>query len=228
MTFTVRPKNVQPATIDIQSEIIRGPSAVPARSETFKMFRIKSTQFPCVIESKEIAKDVFTSTTIAHKTECWLRVLNRANEIKIINTEMIKSLPLEQFYILLCRETSEKLERNTELTSLLSNKIPTHARDTLLPLCLEFSDIFHLEFDKPSTNNFYTRKLRLKDDEPVYVKNYRLPQSQKAEIDSQVKKLLKQELIEISTSNYNSPLIVVPKKSTGGKKNGECVGIIDC
>lgn len=41
---------------------------------------------------------------------------------------------------------------------------------------------------------------------------------QKAEINEQVKKLLKNDLIEICTSNYNSPLIVVPKKSTDGKR----------
>lgn len=83
---------------------------------------------------------------------------------------------------------------------------------------LEFADIFHLECDKPSVNNFYTQKLRVNDNTPVYVKNYRLPHSQKMEINSQVSKLLKQELIEMSTSNYNSPLIVVPKKSTDGTK----------
>lgn len=52
--------------------------------------------------------------------------------------------------------------------------------------------------------------------EPVYVKNYRLPQSQKTEIKNQVQKLLDGDLIELSTSNYNSPLIIVPKKSTEG------------
>lgn len=76
----------------------------------------------------------------------------------------------------------------------------------ILPLCLEFDDIFHLDGDKPTTNNFYTQKLNLRDNEPVYVKNYRLPQSQKSEIRNQVKKLLDDDLIELSTSNYNSPL----------------------
>lgn len=72
--------------------------------------------------------------------------------------------------------------------------------------------------DESSVNNFYKQKLTLKDDIPVYVKNYRLPQTQKSEIHSQVKNLLNKDLIELSTSGYNSPLILVPKKSTDGKK----------
>lgn len=87
----------------------------------------------------------------------------------------------------------------------------------LLPLCLEYSDIFYLENDKLSVNNFYQQNLKVIDDEPVFTKNYRLPHTQRAEIRDQVQKLLANELIEMSTSSYNSPVIIVPKKSLNGK-----------
>lgn len=69
-----------------------------------------------------------------------------------------------------------------------------------------------------TVNNFYQQKLRITDDTPFYSKNYRLPQSHKAEIDRQVGKLLESELIEPSCSNYNSPLILVPKPILNGEK----------
>lgn len=69
-----------------------------------------------------------------------------------------------------------------------------------------------------TTNKFYTQKLRTKTDDPVYVRNYRLPKTQKDEIDRQVSKLLEDDLIEPSTSSCNSPLILVPKKSLNGEK----------
>lgn len=50
------------------------------------------------------------------------------------------------------------------------------------------------------------------------MKNYRLPKTQKDEINKQVAKLLENNLIENSTSSFNSPLIVVPKKSLNGVK----------
>lgn len=182
------------------------------------MFRIRNASFPCVIESQEIAKNVFVPTTIAQKQDCWIRVLNTNETNTIICTDTLKTSDINDFYILKCNQNPKFDDRKSDLSQLLQKRIPAHARDKLLPLCLEFSDIFHLEDDKPSVNNFYEQELRLQDNTPVYVKNYRLPQSQKMEINSQVQNLLKNDLIEMSKSNYNSPLIVVPKKSTDGSK----------
>lgn len=69
-----------------------------------------------------------------------------------------------------------------------------------------------------TTNNFYVQKLKLKDTSPVYIKNYRIPHSQKSEIDQQVAKLLKNDFIEPSSSEYNSPIILVPKPALNSVK----------
>lgn len=82
----------------------------------------------------------------------------------------------------------------------------------------EYPDIFALPEDFMSTNNFYEQKLKIIDNEPVYIKNYRTPYMQKEEIRNQVHKLLENDLIEPSTSNYNSPIILVPKKSSDNTK----------
>ena len=77
-----------------------------------------------------------------------------------------------------------------------------------------------------SANNFYTQHLSFTDKNPVYVKNYRLPETQFEEIDKQVQKLFEDDIIENSTSPYNSALLVVPKKSDGDKKKWRLV--VDC
>ena len=87
----------------------------------------------------------------------------------------------------------------------------------------EYNDIFYLEGDNLSANNFHTQHLNLTDKTPVYIKNYRLPQTQIEEIDQQVQKLLDDDIIEHSTSPYNSPLLVVPKKSDGDEKKWRLV-----
>jgi len=69
--------------------------------------------------------------------------------------------------------------------------------------------------------------LRLKDDEPVYVKNYRCPHSQIEEIQHQVGKLIEQNIVEPSVSPYNSPLLLVPKKSLPGSKEKKWRLVID-
>lgn len=218
MTFTVNQKNRDSAKIKTLTEIINGRAVVPPRSETFKLFHLKSTEFPCVIEAQELTQNVFIPMAIAQSEHCWLRVLNVDENIKIVNTESVKTSRIENFDIFKTNQDIKSNLRINELKNLLAKAIPNHVKDRMLPLCLEFADIFHVEGDKPTTNNFYVQKLNLKDNTPVYVKNYRLPQSQKQEINEQVAKLLKQDLIEMSTSSYNSPLIVVPKKSTTGQR----------
>lgn len=78
----------------------------------------------------------------------------------------------------------------------------------------EYADIFHMEGEKPTVNNFYLQSVTLNDNTPVYTRNYRLPQSQKTIISGEVNRLLAYDLIEACVSNFNSPLLLVPKKST--------------
>jgi hypothetical protein len=54
---------------------------------------------------------------------------------------------------------------------------------------------------------------------PINKRPYWLPEAQKAEIERQVDKLLDEGLIEESNSPWNSPLLVVPKKTdTSGER----------
>lgn len=219
MTFTVRPEGLTPATISIQNELLHGLTVVPPRSETFKLFHFENSKFPCIIQKQEIAENIFVPTTIIHQPESWIRVLNISNTIKYIETSKLKPIDINEFEIFTMSNTEKPSQnRQTVLTQIMENRIPRHIENELLPLCLEFNDIFHLPNDKPTVNNFYTQSLNVQDSKPVFVKNYRLPHVQKQEIKSQVQQLLTDGLIELSRSNYNSPLIIVPKKSTDNTK----------
>lgn len=220
MNLTIRTKN-DSIIVPIQSEMLNGLSVLPPRCESFKVFHIKSESFPCVIESQMISENVFIPTTISNSENCWIRVLNTNDEYKLISTDTIESKPLSNFDIFKLNIDTSKTKSNEKVETLrqiLNAKVPDHAKAKLMPLCIEFSDIFQLESDKSTVNNFYQQELNVQDNFPVYNKNYRLPQSQKIEINDQVQKLLKNDLIEICTSNYNSPLIVVPKKSIDGNR----------
>lgn len=228
MTLTVRQMGQQSARISIQAELLRGLSALPARSETFKMFRLKSKSYPCIsYPAQEVAEHIFVPSTIAISEECWIRVLNVSDKIRVINTQNIKVSQYDEFDVFKYKNVKHE-KRTNELTKILKTRIPDHAKQSLLPLCLEFEDIFHVEGDKPTVNNFYEQSLRTKDPTPVNTKNYRVPQTQKAEMNDQVKKLLAQDLIEMSRSNYNSPLIIVPKKVPMVPKSGACASTIGC
>ena len=104
-------------------------------------------------------------------------------------------------------------------TLLIKNNIAQNPE--LIDLCTTYSDIFALKSDTMTTINFYKQKLRVKDETPVCVKNYRLPYTQRKEIKEQIDKLISNDKIEKSQSNYNSPIILVLKK--GNSKWRLCI-----
>lgn len=221
MSLSIRPNGMTQAVLRIRNEVLPGISVIPPRCESFTIFKIHSQEFPCVVEAQDIEKDLRIPTTIAHSDTCWIRVLNTSDDMKIINNRKLTASSLNAYDIFTSKNGSPspkpiKSERHVKLTEILQQQSNSHTQQPLLDLCLEFSDIFHLEDDQPTVNNFYTQHLKLKDQEPVYTRNYRLPQAQKVEVANQVQKLLRDGLIELSVSNYNSPLILVPKKSTDG------------
>ena len=64
----------------------------------------------------------------------------------------------------------------------------------------------------PTKNSSETSTTNKQDISPVYIKNYRLPYTQRKEKDKQVSKLLENNLIEASKSSYNRPIILAPQK----------------
>lgn len=58
----------------------------------------------------------------------------------------------------------------------------------------------------------------LQDNPPINTRPYRVPETLKSEINSQVHKVLKDKVIIHSSSPYNSPLLLVPKKSDTDEK----------
>lgn len=217
MAFTIKLKE-----LEITVPILLGPShdtiAIPPRSEVFRCFHILNFDGPCLIEKREISPGIFTADTIAYDNKPLIRILNTTPNATTVGNRVNETVDLEQFNIYSLNKEGNSNSRNKKLQKILENRIPkAHAR-RLLELCTDFSDIFALEDDRLTVNNFYKQKLRLKDNTPVFTKGYRLPMTQKDEINKQVNKLLDNKLIEASHSCYNSPILLVPKKSANGKK----------
>jgi hypothetical protein len=87
--------------------------------------------------------------------------------------------------------------------------------------CRDYHDIFYLPGDRLSCTTTVKHSINVVPGmSPINTRPYRLPEAQKAEIDRQVDKLLKEGIIAESNSPWNSPLLVVPKKvdASGEKK----------
>lgn len=91
-------------------------------------------------------------------------------------------------------------------------------KSSIETICTKYSDVFFLPGELETTN-VYEQSITLRPNvTPTYVKPYRLPQSMKPEIDRQIKQMLRDNIIEEASSEWNSPVLLVPKKSEGCKK----------
>lgn len=221
MTITINNTN-SPKILSINRNTI-DTVTIPARSETTEHFHIDS-QVPCLVDNTEISPGVFIARTIVHPNQAYIRVINTCETPQIISRHLSSNEPLDHYSIYSLMKVHMNPEREEEVIRIITPKIPPQFRALLIPLIRQFADIFALTTDVMTTNNFYEQKLRIKDDSPTYIKNYRTPHSQKIEIQQQISNLLSNSLIEPSTSCYNSPIILVPKKSpTNLKKWRMCI-----
>ena len=110
------------------------------------------------------------------------------------------------------------------MRQIKTENLNSEEKNALLKIILKFQNCFYNETDKLSFTNAVTHNIDTKDDVPVHTKNYRYPFCHKTEIQSQIKKLLDQNIIKPSFSPWSSPIWVVPKKlDASGKQKWRLV-----
>jgi len=91
--------------------------------------------------------------------------------------------------------------------------------------CLDSQDNFHLPGEVLSSTTAVKHEIRLEPGtQPVNTRPYRLPESQKQEVRSQIEELKRGGIITESNSDWNSPFLIVPEKSySSGEKRWSLV-----
>lgn len=111
-------------------------------------------------------------------------------------------------------------KRRLNLKNLRLEHLNAEEYSAIWQLCDEYRDIFYCENEPLPFTNEVKHKIRLSNEEPVFVRPYRLPQAQKEEVKKQVDSLLEQGIVRNSSSPWSSPVLIVPKKidASGLKK----------
>lgn len=107
--------------------------------------------------------------------------------------------------------------------SLLSKSIKLdhlneQEKTSILSIINEFPYQFLLPGDELNSTEILKHKIITTDELPINTKQYRYPQVHKQEIQNQIDKLLESRVIQNSTSPYNSPVWIVPKKADSSGK----------
>lgn len=88
-------------------------------------------------------------------------------------------------------------------------------------ICRKYSFTFYIKGDRFKHTDVVSHFIALKPNtNPIFTRQYRIPEAQKHEIQKQIDELEEKGIIERSNSAWNSPLLLVPKKDNkdGGKE----------
>jgi len=111
------------------------------------------------------------------------------------------------------RDDPGQSSRERVMAKFRTDHLNSEEKKSLHELCFDYKDVFFLPGDKLSCTNAARHSIQLEPVvTPINTRPYRLPESQKEDVDRQVEQLLEDGTIAISDSAWNSPLLVVPKK----------------
>jgi Reverse transcriptase (RNA-dependent DNA polymerase) len=189
---------------------------LPARSETIRKLNVQGN---VLVEQQEIQQGIFCANTIS-LTTCYVRFINTTEKNVILENFKPKTQQLENYHIhenlkqanvyavQNIEERKKYIYKQTNIATL-----PECYQNAIGSICDEYNDVFFVDGDVLGVNNFYKQKISTTNDSPSYIRNYKLPFSQKEEIERQVQEMLSEGKIEPSFSPYNSPLLIVNKKT---------------
>ncbi len=106
--------------------------------------------------------------------------------------------------------------RQRRLRAKLQISSPPSWRSQYETLLLEFADVFSLDDTDLGFSSALEHRIDLTSQEPVHVKQFRIPLQQQEFIEKRIAELEKMKCIEPSTSPYNTPIFAVPKKTLPG------------
>lgn len=199
--------------------------SISARCEVIIYFKVEILE-DCVVMPEEICEGVFVAASLATpnaQNMIPVKILNVRDENIVIKNFNPKIQKLQDFHLCHFKSYSNNsVNRVDRLLDLIKTQdLNKEEKYSLQKICAKYSDVFHLENDSLTVTNIYKERIHLqKFAKPVYVKPYRIPYAQKAEVEKQVGDMLRAGVIEETRSPWSSPILIVPKKNdaNGNKK----------
>lgn len=227
-TLSLTGKEINNVTIPLQLPPNEQDSKIIIPSRCEKIFWVDTTESKeCAVLAKELCKGVFLASSIANprKGKIPVQIINTRDSDVCIYNFRPETQDLKGYDECVFEKDEKKPERIRKLLSQLNfEHLNAEERESLENICAKYCDVFYLDGDKLSVSNICKAEIKLKSDAtPVYVKPYRFPHFQKKELEKQVRKMLDENIIEETRSNWSSPILLVPKKAEDNSKKWRLV-----
>lgn len=195
---------------------------VNKRSETVIKCSTNNLQNGTAIVNKQTIVDgIIIPSSLVNVVEnnFLITCLNSSDSDKTLSIPNIEVEPFQLSYcqinnITYCSPTMKtNINRVDQVLKLVRREhLNSEESNSLDKIISNYSDIFYIEGDMLSFTNYTKHTIPTTSDVPIHTKTYRFPQIHEAEVKSQVKKMLEQDIIKPSSSPWTSPIWVVPKK----------------
>lgn len=221
---TVDMKNLLLHTADAKIPINYNPPwqlHLEPRSETRAKIPTNLNQGTAIIEFKDFGKGVrMPSALVTCENFFATTVIQNASDVHMTIT-FTKPFVVTEF-----ESESEEIPvncvdaSNYEIDDLLKQNLSKlrldhmneEERKCIERLCYEYRDIFHCEELPLTFTSNVKHHIRTKHEDPIYIRPFRQPPAQNEEIQRQVEKLLRNDVIRESHSPWSAPVHLVPKK----------------
>lgn len=200
---------------------------IPELSTKYLNLKVNIPNGDYILASAEILPNVISLDSIIrvnnNKTMC---SIHNANDFPVLifqsHLSNLTYSSLNEFSLFTMASTPESsVDRNDYINSKLKlDHCDENLRQTIQSICNEYSDCFYVTGDKICHTDLTTHSIELKPNaKPVFIKQYRLPEAHKKEIQQQLDLMESEGIIEkCSASGWNSPIILVPKTDDQGTK----------
>lgn len=195
---------------------------IQPRTETFIEFNVQNPDIKQgLVPDFKILDGVYlckSITTVNENNKALTTILNTTDKPIKINKLNLTLEPFEDDKVFQIQSqnrsyNSVDFSRNEILDKIIrTDHLNTEERESVLRICHNFNQIFHLEGDSLSFTKSITHEIPTTNQTPISAKTYRYPEIHKKEVDKQISKMLNDGIIKPSVSPWSAPLWVVPKK----------------
>lgn len=186
---------------------------------------LTSTESDILCKEKTYEKGVYSVNTIFSKGINAIRIFNDTNKSVEIPIEQLSvNFEMLEKYNVYTIKQNNKLKGEERKKYILQRLQKSHCTseewNVIEKLVSEFSDIFYVDGDELSFANFAEHHIMLKPGtNPIYTKQYRLPHTHREILEQKIEEMLKNDVIEPSTSSWNSPVLLVSKRDAKDNKD---------
>lgn len=170
-------------------------------------------------KAKMFTAGVFMTDTIIHEGNNTVTVVNNSDETVRLNSLEVETEPISNYNVFRLKKTASN-DSQRRIKVILDTMDMSHCNDhekkMIEKLVSEYYDVFYMEGDGLSFAKGAEHRIPTEPNiNPINVRQYKTSDGQKSIIQEKIQQILKDDIIEPSTSLWDFPIVLAPKKIIG-------------